>query len=146
MSLYPQRPPQQQPQQPVYASPKVPKFGQSGYSGLDNWRRLQQGYNPLVRAQAPASYLGYNEEQQEVNPGGMPISERRATSAGRGRNSLERIDERALRLQSRILDRQLSPFAQSFGMPQPQQMARNSIFGAMQPGLRPLNYVGSTYQ
>jgi len=87
------------------------------------------------RTQNPLGTAGALEDMQQNYPDLLPLSERPSTPVGRSRNSPDRIAERELRAYSRQLDQQLSPFAQAEmqnrGFQQPQQMARNSIFGAM---------------
>jgi hypothetical protein len=106
-------------------------------SGLDTFKLRQSGQYPTTfqRTQDPRGTAGALEDMQQNNPDLLPLSQRPSTPVGRSRNSPERIAERELRAYSRQLDRQLSPFAQSEmqsrGFQQPQQMARNSIFGAM---------------
>lgn len=129
---------QQQPQQGGVQSlfQNVPK---RRTSGLDTQKLRNSGWYPSTfqRTQDPIGTAGALEDMQQNNPDLLPLSERPSTPVGRSRNSPERIAERELRAYSRKLDQQLSPFAQSNmqqqGFSQPQQMARNSIFGAMQP-------------
>ena len=106
----------------------------------------RSGINDFMKKQElPSSYSlstgtaspGELENMQRNNNELLPPSLARSTPVGRSRNSPDRIAERELRLQSRQLDKALSPFAQSDmqsgGFSQPQQMSRNSVFGAMQP-------------
>lgn len=105
----------------------------SGLNDFDKKQTLPSAYS-LNTGQASKGELA--NMQQNYNEL-LPPSLQRSTPVGRSRNSPERIAERQLRLESRKVDQALSPFAQSNmqseGLSQPQQMARNSVFGAMQP-------------
>jgi hypothetical protein len=104
-------------------------------SGLDTQALRQQMPSTFDRTQNPLGTANALEDMQQNNPDLLPLSQRPSTPVGRPRNSPERIAERELRYKSRLLDTALSPFTQSGmqqrGYSQPQQMARNSIFGAM---------------
>lgn len=105
----------------------------SGLNDFNKKQTLPSAYS-LNTGQASKGELA--NMQQNYNEL-LPPSLQRSTPVGRSRNSPERIAERQLRLESRKVDQALSPFAQSNmqseGLSQPQQMARNSVFGAMQP-------------
>jgi hypothetical protein len=107
-------------------------------SGLDSFyaRQNMPMASTFQRNQSPNKAAALDNMQQNYNEL-LPPSQQRSTPVGRSRNSPDRIAERELRLQSRQLDRALSPFAQADmrnrGFSQPQQMARGSVFGAMQP-------------
>lgn len=75
--------------------------------------------------------MGFVEEMRATNPSALPPSEQAPRMSGRGRYDPQRVAERALKAESRRIDQQLSPFAQAQGFPMPQQMSRNSVFGAM---------------
>jgi hypothetical protein len=104
-------------------------------SGLDAHKLRQVLPSTVERNQDPEGFAGHTQYMQQYHNEMLPLSEQRSTPVGRPRNSPDRIAERELRAYSRQLDRQLSPFAQADmqnrGFQQPQQMARNSIFGAM---------------
>ena len=125
---------QQQPQQNGVQSlfQNVP---QRRMSGLDAQKLRQVLPSTVERNQDPEGFAGHTQYLQQFYNEQLPLSEQRSTPVGRSRNDPDRIAERELKLKNRILDQQLSPFAQadmqSRGFQQPQQMARNSIFGAM---------------
>jgi len=107
----------------------------SGLNDFNKKQTLPSAYS-LNTGQASKGELA--NMQQNYNEM-LPPSLQRSTPVGRSRNSPDRIAERELRLKSRQLDQALSPFAQSNmqseGISQPQKMSRNSVFGAMNPGL-----------
>jgi hypothetical protein len=105
-------------------------------SGINDFKKKQTLPSAYSLNTGQASKGELKNMQQNYNEL-LPPSLQRSTPVGRSRNSPDRIAERELRVRSRLMDRALSPFAQSNmqsrGISQPQQMARNSIFGAMQP-------------
>ena len=105
-------------------------------SGINDFR-MKQNLPSAYSLNTGQASPGALENMQRNNNEMLPPSLQRSTPVGRSRNSPDRIAERELRLKSRNLDQALSPFAQSDmqsgGLSQPQQMARNSVFGAMQP-------------
>ena len=109
-------------------------------TGLDSFYARQNlpAASTFQRNQSPNRAAALEDMQQNYNEL-LPPSQQLSTPVGRSRNSPERIAERQLRLESRKVDQALSPFAQSDmqsgGFSQPQKMARNSVFGAMQPQL-----------
>jgi len=106
-------------------------------SGIDSFRMKQNLPSAYSLNQGLAGEGALAEMQKNYNEF-LPPSLQGSTPVGRSRNSPDRIAERQLRLESRQVDQALSPFAQSNmqsgGLSQPQQMARNSVFGAMNPG------------
>lgn len=109
-------------------------------TGLDSFYARQNlpAASTFQRNQSPNRAAALEDMQQNYNEL-LPPSQQLSTPVGRSRNSPERIAERQLRLESRKVDQALSPFAQSDmqsgGFSQPQQMSRNSVFGAMKPQL-----------
>lgn len=126
---------QQQPQQNGVQNLFQRQAPKRKISGLDMQALRQQMPSTFERTQDPLGTAAALEDMKQNYPDLLPLSERPSTPVGRARNSPDRIAERELRAYSRQLDRQLSPFAQADmqtrGFQQPQQMARNSIFGAM---------------
>jgi len=112
-----------------------PNQRRSGLNDFNKKQTLPSAYS-LNTGQASPGAL---ENMQRNNNEMLPPSLQRSTPVGRSRNSPDRIAERELRAKSRLIDQALSPFAQSdmqsSGLSQPQQMSRNSVFGAMKPGL-----------
>jgi len=108
-------------------------------SGLDLQALRQQMPSTFDRTQNPLGTASALADMQKNYNTLLPPSEQLSVPVGRPRNSPDRIAERELRLKSRLLDRALSPFTQSDmrnqGLSQPQQMARGSVFGAMQPAM-----------
>ena len=106
-------------------------------SGLDAQKLRQVLPSTVERNQDPEGFAGYTQYMQQNYNELLPLSQQVSTPVGRSRNDPDRIVERELKLKNRLLDRQLSPFAQADmqnrGYSQPQQMARGSVFGAMQP-------------
>lgn len=105
-------------------------------SGINDFMKKQElpsSYSLNTGLASPGALENMQRNYNEM----LPPSLQRSTPVGRSRNSPDRIAERELRLDSRKLDQALSPFAQSDmqsgGFSQPQQMSRNSVFGAMQP-------------
>lgn len=107
-------------------------------SGINDFKKKQSLQSSYSLSTGQASKGELANMQQNYNEL-LPPSLQRSTPVGRSRNSPDRIAERELRLDSRKLDQALSPFAQSDmqsgGFSQPQQMSRNSVFGAMKPQL-----------
>jgi len=128
-------------------------------SGLDQFKMQNEKFSPtsqsvvLGKAQAgesmnpsaferlqmdPGKRAAVTEEMQASNPSLLGLSERAATSSGRGYYSDERLLERQRRIAGRAQAAALSPFANSNMRSrnnQPRQMAQDSVMGAMQyPG------------
>jgi len=108
---------------------------ESGLNSFNKKQELPSAYSFNTGLASPGALENMQRNYNEM----LTPSLQRSTPVGRSRNSPDRIAERELRLKSRNLDRALSPFAQSDmqsgGFSQPQKMARNSVFGAMQPQL-----------
>lgn len=105
----------------------------SGINAFRMGQNLPSAYSLNTGQASPGALENMQRNYNEM----LPPSLQGSTPVGRSRNSPDRIAERELRLKSRMLDQALSPFAQSDmqsgGFSQPQKMARNSVFGAMQP-------------